>query len=41
MSDEDMDDVVMPETPAEDFVEMASDETSEIVEETMEEVVNE
>ncbi len=41
MSDEDMDDVVMAETPADDFVEMASDENSEIVEETMEEVVNE
>ena len=41
MSDEDMDDVVMTETPADDFVEMASDENSEIVEETMEEVVNE
>ena len=41
MSDEDMDDVVMAETPADDFVEMASDENSEIVEESMEEVVNE
>ncbi len=41
MSDEDMDVVVMAETPADDFVEMASDENSEIVEETMEEVVNE
>ena len=41
MSDEDMDDVVMAETPADDFVEMASDENTEIVEETMEEVVNE
>ena len=41
MSDEDMDDIVMPETAADDFVEMASDENSEIVEETMEEVVNE
>ena len=41
MSDEDMDDVVMAETPADDFVEMASDENSEIVEETKEEVVNE
>ena len=41
MSDEDMDDVVMAETPADDFVEMASDENSEIVEETMEEGVNE
>ena len=41
MSDEDMDDVVMAEAPADDFVEMASDENSEIVEETMEEVVNE
>ncbi|MBA51767.1 MAG: 30S ribosomal protein S18 [Acidimicrobiaceae bacterium] len=41
MSDEDMDDVVMAETPADDFVEMTSDENSEIVEETMEEVVNE
>ena len=41
MSDEDMDDVVMAETPADDFVEMASDENSEIVEETMEEVINE
>ena len=41
MSDEDMDDVVMAETPADDFVEMASDENREIVEETMEDVVNE
>ena len=41
MSDEDMDDVVMPEMPVDDFVEMASDENSEAVEETMEEVVNE
>ncbi len=41
MSDEDMDDVVMPEMPVDDFVEMASDENSETVEETMEEVVNE
>ena len=41
MSDEDMDDVVMAEPPADDFVEVASDENSEIVEETMEEVVNE
>ena len=40
MSDEDMDDVVMPEMPVDDFVEMASDENSEAVEETMEEVVN-
>ena len=41
MSDEDMDVVVMAETPADDFVEMASDENSEMVEETMEEGVNE
>ena len=41
MSDEDMDDIVMPETPADDFVETAPAENGEIVEETMEEVVNE
>ena len=41
MSDEDMDDIVMPETAADDFVETAPAENGEIVEETMEEVVNE
>ena len=41
MSDEDMDDSVMPETAADDFVETAPAENGEIVEETMEEVVNE
>ena len=41
MSDEDMDDMVMPETAADDFVETAPAENGEIVEETMEEVVNE
>ena len=41
MSDEDMDDIVMPETAADDFVEPAPAENGEIVEETMEEVVNE
>ncbi|PDH69793.1 MAG: 30S ribosomal protein S18 [Acidimicrobiales bacterium MED-G01] len=40
-SDEDMDDVAMPEAPVDDFVETVSDENSETVEETMEEVVNE
>ena len=40
-SDEDMDDVAMPEAPVDDFVETMSDENSETVEETMEEVVNE
>ena len=41
MSDEDMDDSVMPEPAADDFVETAPAENGEIVEETMEEVVNE
>ena len=41
MSDEDMDDIVMPETAADDFVETVPAENGEIVEETMEEVVNE
>ena len=41
MSDEDMDDIVMPETAADDFDETAPAENGEIVEETMEEVVNE
>ena len=41
MSDEDLDDIVMPETAADDFVETAPAENGEIVEETMEEVVNE
>ena len=41
MSDEDMDDIVMPETAADDFVETAPAENGEIVEETMEEGVNE
>jgi len=41
MSDEDMDDVVMAEVSVDDFVEMASNEDSETVEETMEEIVNE
>ena len=41
MSDEDMDDIVMPETAADDFVETPPAENGEIVEETMEEVVNE
>ena len=41
MSDEDMDDIVMPETAPDDFVETAPAENGEIVEETMEEVVNE
>ena len=41
MSDEDMDDIVMPETAADDFVETAPAENGEIVEETMEEVGNE
>ena len=40
-SDEDMDDVAMPEAPVDDVVETMSDENSETVEETMEEVVNE
>ena len=40
-SDEDMDDVAMPEAPVDDFVETVSDENSETAEETMEEVVNE
>ncbi len=40
-SDEDMDDVVMSETPVDDFGAMASNEDSETVEETMEEVVKE
>ena len=41
MSDEDMDDIVMPETAADDFVETVPAENGEVVEETMEEVVNE
>lgn len=40
-SDEDMDDVVMSETPVDDFDPTTSNEDSETVEETMEEVVKE